>query len=83
MKYSLLVAAANAQGFSNSFFATEKYIMGSAKSKLGYLWDEITRDSTPYGWFSSASLAQIFIESMEPSFSTKGDAMESGMLWNR
>lgn len=55
--------------------------MGTAKSKLKYLWDEITSDSSSWKWPSLLELAGIFVESMEPTFSTKGDCMPPGNFY--
>ena len=45
---------------------------------MNHLWSEITSDSKSGSFPSKVGLAGIFVEAMEPSFSTKGDAMEAG-----
>lgn len=66
---------------SESFYSSDGYLGLSATDKLSYLWSEITHDSTPSSYPSSAAFAGFFAESMEPTFSTKGDAMAPGSLY--
>lgn len=68
-------------GFTNKFFGSEVYLMGTAKSKMGYLWDEITRDYSSWAFPGALELAKIFLEEMDPTFTTRGDAMKPGYFW--
>ena len=65
-------------GQSEAFFSASSYLASSATSKMNSLWSEVTADSNPGEFPSKLGLAGIFVESMEPTFSTKGDAMEGG-----
>ena len=65
-------------GQSQAFFSASSYLASSATSKMNSLWSEVTADSNPGEFPSKLGLAGIFVESMEPTFSTKGDAMEAG-----
>ena len=47
---------------------------------MNQLWSEVTSNQSPGSYPSAVGLAGIFVESMEPSFKTKGDAMEAGFL---
>lgn len=68
-------------GFSNKFFGSEVYLIGTAKSKMQYLWDEITRDNNSWNFPSAMEMAKIFIETMDPTFTTPGDAMKDWGYW--
>jgi hypothetical protein len=70
-----------AGGFQNKFFGSEVYLMGTAQSKMRYLWDEITRDYTSWAFPGAMELAKIFLEEMAPTFTTRGDAMKPGAFW--
>ena len=65
-------------GKSEEFFSQDLYLQSRAEDKMNYLWSEITQDSNSGNFPSSLAFAGIFAESMEPTFSTKGDAMEVG-----
>ena len=66
---------------SESYYSSAGYLGLSATDKLNHLWSEITHDQTPSSYPSTLGLAEIFVESMEPSFDTKGDAMKPGVLY--
>jgi len=67
-------------GKSLKFFGESSYLGMSAENKMNQLWSEVTADSNPGSFPSKLGLAGIFVEAMEPSFSTKGDAMEPGFF---
>lgn len=68
-------------GMSNKFFGSDGYIKTSAKNKMAYLWDEITRDQSSWKWPGALEIAKIFVEDMNPTFDTKGDAMKPGIFY--
>ena len=67
----------------NSYFRSDEYLAKSAEAKQADLWEAIMADTTPGKFPSAASLAGIFAESMDPTFTGKGDAMPAGMVWGQ
>jgi hypothetical protein len=65
----------------NSYFWSKEYLAKSAEDKLDDLWTNIMEDTTSGKFPSVVELPGIFLESMEPSFSGKGDAMPAGSLY--
>ena len=53
----------------------------SAKAKQDQLWAKIISDTSSGSFPSSLELPGIFVESMEPTFKTKGDAMGPGVVY--
>jgi len=51
--------------------------------KEAELWKEITSNKESYGWYNAASLAGIFVESMDPSLKWVGDTFEDGFFGPR
>ena len=62
----------------NKYFWSKEYLAKSAEAKLTDLWSEIQSDTTQGSFPSTAELAGIFLESMEPSFAAPGDSMPPG-----
>lgn len=65
----------------NTYFRSQKYLDKKAADKMTDLWTEIAADTTPAKFPSAAELAGIFLESMNPTFETVGDAMGDGMIY--
>ena len=65
----------------NSYFRSAEYLAKSAEAKQADLWEAIMTDTAPGKFPSAASLAGIFAESMDPTFTGVGDAMPAGMVW--
>lgn len=65
----------------NKYFWSKEYLAKSAEDKLADLWKEITADTTSGSFPSAVELPGIFLESMEPTFQSPGDAMPPGKLY--
>jgi hypothetical protein len=53
----------------------------NAKDKLDQLWNNIVDDNSSGRFPTPLELPGIFIESMEPTFAAKGDAMPAGTIY--
>lgn len=63
----------------NSYFSTDAYLKQSGSSKLNDLWTMIQSTAgTASTFYNDITQGQIMIEALDPTFSTKGDAMPSG-----
>ena len=56
------------------------YELQTAAAKENQLWGEVTDNQTPYGWYSSIRLGELFAESMSPTLHYTGDTFENGWL---
>lgn len=65
----------------NSYFWSPAYLAQSAEKKQADLWAEIISDTSSGKFPSNFELPQLFVESMEPTFTGKGDSMPNGMLY--
>lgn len=65
----------------DSYFRSEEYLAKSAVDKQAELWEAINADTSSGSFPGAASLAKIFVESMDPTFTGKGDAMPPGMIY--
>lgn len=65
-------------GQSNAYYGSSSYIAKSAVQKQKELWSEISATAGKKGSWPGLTLAGIFVEDMEPTFNTAGDAMPAG-----
>jgi hypothetical protein len=65
------------KGFSDRF-SGPTYQSQKAEQKLNQLWEEITSDTTPFGWHSLLTQLSIFVEDMQPTFETYSDVFPEG-----
>jgi len=70
----------NLAGLKNSHFSSGDYMSKKAEDKKNEIWSQVMSSKDSSGSFPGAKLAGIFVESMEPTFTAKGDAMPSEML---
>jgi hypothetical protein len=78
------LALQNLKGIShkaNKYFWSAEYLAKTAQQKQAELWAEITSDTSSGKFPSALELPGVFVESMEPTFTGKGDAMPSGALY--
>ena len=66
---------ANQEISKQTSYSDAEYLSKTADEKLSLLWDAITKDTTPGTFPSAVELAEIFVESMMPSFESPGDEM--------
>jgi len=64
-------------------FSSDDYMAKSAADKMSAIWAEVEATKDKSGEFPGAKLAGIFIESMNPTFDTKGDTMPHNFLGTR
>ena len=69
--------------YPSSYFQSPEYLAETAESKRDKLWESIMADTKPGKFPSAATLGGIFLESMEPTYDTKGDVLPSGILGTR
>uniref|UniRef100_A0A7S3FXK1 Uncharacterized protein n=1 Tax=Strombidium rassoulzadegani TaxID=1082188 RepID=A0A7S3FXK1_9SPIT len=62
----------------NTYFSSAEYLAKSAQEKQSLLWSQVTHDTTSADW---PNVAGIFLEGMNESFDSAGDAMPSGKLF--
>jgi hypothetical protein len=67
----------------NDYFRSQDYFDLSAAEKHDQLWNHIMADTESAEFPGSLEIAGIFLESMQPTFTTKGDAMKSGWFSQR
>ena len=65
----------------NSYFWSKEYLAKSAEDKQTELWNQVIADTSSGSFPSALELPGIFVESMEPTFTGKGDAMPPGQLY--
>jgi hypothetical protein len=68
-----------AQLKSNEYYDSVSYIGQSAKSKRDMLWKDINQDHGT-GSYPVLKLSEFFVESMDPTFYTHGDALPKQKL---
>jgi len=56
-------------------FSSQKYFNLKASEKMNSLWNKITEDTTPLGFYGHLTNAKIFLEDMHPSFEIPGDEL--------
>ncbi len=78
---SLLIAAYASASSWEKFGAS--YESQSAAAKQAELWREIAVNPTTYGWYSSVSLGQLFVEDMTTTIGWTGDTFQDGWLGPR
>lgn len=59
------------------------YEAKSALVKEQELWQQVTKNTNPNKWFSSAEFAGFFIESMDPTIHWVGDTFQNGFTGAR
>ena len=64
----------------NKYYWSAEYLSMTAQDKQADLWTEVIADTTS-GSFPGIKLPGIFVESMEPTFTGKGDAMPLGRVY--
>jgi hypothetical protein len=65
----------------NKYFSSQEYLDKTAQAKQDELWAEITSDTSSASFPSMVELPKLFLESMEDSFSGKGDAMPAAYFY--
>lgn len=61
-----------------AYFNSKAYCKKSASEKMGKLWEKITEDTTPNGYFSSLETGKILLKSLKPTFNHYGDQLPNG-----
>jgi len=69
------------QNQPNTYFRSADYLKKKASDKMVDLWTEISSDKSTGKFPSAVELAGIFVESMNPTFETKGDALGEGIIY--
>ena len=58
----------------NHWYEDTTYLTQTAKNKRDLLWNQINQDHTPSS-YPVLKLTEFFVESMDPTFHTQGDAL--------
>jgi hypothetical protein len=61
-------------------FSSAEYLASDASSKKDQLWEKVSANKISGSFPSGAAIAGIFVESMAPTFTTKGDQMPTELF---
>lgn len=64
--------------YSQTFLENEMLSVGSANNQLSEIWNNIMKDTTPHGYYSSLVVAGILIQNNSPTFDNRSDELPSG-----